>query len=143
MEIKLGKEYSNEAQRIAFLKDNCDAVETKGYMKPFSPEQLQGHKEKLADLSIKIEETEEEKRLSAKYFKDAIADLAKQRTEIISNIKKKSEYVNETCFKFIDRENKQTGYYNANGDLVEIRPISYDEMQLNIFSLASKTGTAE
>jgi len=43
MEKYLGKEYANKAQREAFLKDNCAKVENKGYMKPFTPEQLQGH----------------------------------------------------------------------------------------------------
>lgn len=46
MDKTLGKEYENKMQRIAFLKDNCDGVENKGYMKPYTPEELQGHKEK-------------------------------------------------------------------------------------------------
>lgn len=37
MEKTIGKEYGNAAQREAFLKDNCDAVENKGYMKQFTP----------------------------------------------------------------------------------------------------------
>lgn len=47
MDKTLGKEYENKMQRIAFLKDNCDGVENKGYMKPYTPEELQGHKENL------------------------------------------------------------------------------------------------
>lgn len=33
MERELGQEYGNPIQREAFLKDNCDGVEQKGYMK--------------------------------------------------------------------------------------------------------------
>lgn len=29
----LGKEYTSKIERVAFLKDNCDACENKGYMK--------------------------------------------------------------------------------------------------------------
>jgi len=29
---QIGKEYSNKAEREAFLKDNCDKVENKGYI---------------------------------------------------------------------------------------------------------------
>ena len=36
MEKTMGKEYGNAAQREQFLKDNCDTVEEKGYMKPFT-----------------------------------------------------------------------------------------------------------
>lgn len=56
MEKTIGKEYANAIQREAFLKDNCDAVENKGYMKQFTPEQLQGHKENLANISNKMSE---------------------------------------------------------------------------------------
>ncbi len=38
MEKELGQEYKNLIQREAFLKDNCDACEQKGYMKPYTPE---------------------------------------------------------------------------------------------------------
>ena len=58
MEKELGQEYKNPIQREAFLKDNCDGCEQKGYMKPYSPEELQGHKENLANVSIEIEELE-------------------------------------------------------------------------------------
>lgn len=40
MQKELGKDY-NARDREAFLKDNCDKVEEKGYMKPFTPEELQ------------------------------------------------------------------------------------------------------
>jgi len=35
MERELGKDYQGES-RIRFLKDNCDKIEEKGYMKRFS-----------------------------------------------------------------------------------------------------------
>lgn len=62
MEKELGQEYKNPIQREAFLKDNCDACENKGYMKPYTPEELQGHKENLANVSIEIEELENKRK---------------------------------------------------------------------------------
>lgn len=38
MERELGKDLEQGKKRVAFLMDNCDAVEEKGYMKPFTPE---------------------------------------------------------------------------------------------------------
>jgi len=141
MEKHLGKEYANRVQREAFLKDNCEKVENKGYMKPFTPEQLQGHKESLAELSMKIEETEDEKKAQTSYFTSMLKPMIEQRREMVRNIRQKAEYVNELCYKFIDRDEKQTGFYNADGDLIELRPATADELQPTLFLGVQKTGT--
>jgi hypothetical protein len=141
MERNLGKEYTNKVQREAFLKDNCEKAEVKGYMRAFTPEQLQGHKESLAELSINIEEMEDEKKASAKHFKAVLDPLFIQRREMVSNIRRKAEYVREVCYKFTDRDAKETGYFNADGDLIELRPATADELQPTLFVGLTKTGT--
>lgn len=141
MEKTIGKEYKNAREREAFLKDNCDKVEEKGYMKPYSAEELQGHKENLANVSIEIAEIEAEKKAQDAYYKGQLKPLVEQRSQMVSNIKSKSEYVKEVCFKFVDQEAKETGFYNADGDLIECRPATADELQPTIFSMARKTGT--
>lgn len=141
MERELGQEYKNAAQREAFLKDNCDACEQKGYMKPYTPEELQGHKEKLANVSIEIAEIEAEKKQVEADFKGRLKPLKESRAIMVSNIKSKAEYVNEVCYRFTDQETKETGYYNKDGILVECRPATADELQPNIFSMVRKTGT--
>ena len=141
MERELGQEYKNPIQREAFLKDNCDACEQKGYMKPYTPEELQGHKEKLANVSIEIAEIEAEKKQVEADFKGRLKPLKESRAIMVSNIKSKAEYVNEVCYRFTDQETKETGYYNKEGILVECRPATADELQPNIFSVVRKTGT--
>lgn len=56
----LGKDIQDPEQRKRFLKDNADSVVEKTYMKPFTPEQLQGHKEELANTAIEINDIEAE-----------------------------------------------------------------------------------
>ena len=141
MEKTIGKEYKNARDREAFLKDNCDKVEEKGCMKPYTPEELQGHKENLANVSIEIAEIEAEKKAQDAYYKGQLKPLNEQRSQMVSNIKSKSEYVKEICYKFVDQEAKETGFYNADGDLIESRPATADELQPTIFSMARKTGT--
>lgn len=141
MERELGQEYKNLAQREAFLKDNCDACEQKGYMKPYTSEELQGHKEELANVSIKIAEIEAEKKQVEADFKGRLKLLKESRAIMVCNIKSKAEYVNEVCYRFTDQETKETGYYNKEGILVECRPATADELQPNIFSVVRKTGT--
>lgn len=141
MERELGQDIKNLVQREAFLKDNCDACEQKGYMKPYTPEELQGHKEKLANVSIEIAEIEAEKRVVDAEFKGRLKPLKESRSAMVSNIKSKAEYVNEICYRFTDQEARMTGYYNKEGKLIESRPATADELQTTIFSAVRKTGT--
>jgi len=53
MEKALGKEYPLE-ERIQFLKDNCDKIETKSYMKRFTQDEILQKKEELSETSIQI-----------------------------------------------------------------------------------------
>jgi hypothetical protein len=138
----IGKEYANKSQREAFLKDNCDKVEEKGYMKPYTPEELQGHKEGLANLSIEIEEIEDEKKASVKHFNETLKPLIDSRRSLLRNIRQKAEYVHEICYKFVDREERQTAFYNSEGERIEMRPATADELQYNLFTIQN-TGTGD
>jgi hypothetical protein len=110
-------------------------------MKQYTPEELQGHKEKLANVSIEIAEIEAEKKIVDADFKGRLKPLKEQRALMVSNIKSKAEYVNEICYRFTDQESKMTGYYNKEGNLVECRPATADELQSTIFQVVRKTGT--
>lgn len=129
----IGKDIANPIQREQFIKDNADKVENKGYMKAYTPEELQGHKEKLANVSIEIAEIEAEMKQVQAEYKGRLKPLKEARAKMVSNIKAKAEYVTEPCYRFTDREEKQTFYYNANGDLVELRPATAEELQPTLF----------
>lgn len=146
MDKHLGKDIENLVAREAFLKDNCDKVEEKGYMKPYTPEELQQRKEELANASIEIAEIEQEAKEAAAHYKGRLKPLKEARANIVSNIKAKAEYVKDLCYKFVDQEARETGYYNREGDLIESRPATADEMQPTLFAVrgfnqADKTGT--
>lgn len=138
MEQFLGTEYPPD-ERVEFLESNSNAVEKKGYMKRFSPEEIEQMRIELADVSIKINDINEEKADAMKAFKETLKPLFESMNELLHNIKTKSVFVEEKCFKIVDLEAHRTGYYNSEGYLVEERPSTPDEMQLNIFSI--KTGT--
>lgn len=131
----IGKEYANPVQRKRFLEDNADSVESKGYMKPYSPEELQGHKENLANTMIQISEIEAELNQVKTEFKARLKPLQEKRSQMVANIKAKAEYVTEDCYRFTDRESRMTEYYNADGDLVEMRPATADELAPTLFSM--------
>lgn len=137
----LGKEYKDRNQRAAFLKDNCDKVIEKGYMKPFSPEELQGHKEELVSVCDDIERLEEEKKAAARQFKAEIDPLVDKRKEMVGNIRQKAKFVKEICYQFTDRDTRITEFYNEDGDCIESRPATADELAPNVFSINRATGT--
>ena len=146
MNKTIGKDIANPIQREQFIKDNADGVENKGYMKAYTPEQLQGHKEKLANVSIEIAEIEAELKEVQAEYKGRLKPLKEARANMVSNIKAKAEYVHEPCYRFTDQEAKVTEFYNKEGDLVEERPATADEMQPTLFAVrgfnqADKTGT--
>lgn len=141
MQRELGKDIENPQNRIAFLSDNCDSIEQKGYMKRFTPEQLLKMKEQLSENAIKINDIESEKKLAIEDFKYQIKPLAEDQKSILTGLKNKSEHVTERCFKFIDTETREVGFYNENGELIESRPAYADELQGSIFQGLRKTGT--
>ena len=145
MEKTLGKEYANTMQRKAFLKDNCDGVIEKGYMKPFSTDKMRELKEELAEHSIEIGELEMAKKAATLSYNAELKPLKDRCGQIVHSIKERAEYVKEECYKFVDNDEKMVGFYNADGDLIESRPANPDELQSTIFQIKRledrKTGT--
>lgn len=141
MDRELGKDIEAGARRIDFLESNCDKVEEKGYMKRFSAEELARMKEALSETSIEINDVEEEKKEIMKDFKARLDPLTDERKRLLTGLKNKAEHVTENCYKFVDMEAREVGYYNQDGDLIESRPAYPDELQSNIFQMNRKTGT--
>lgn len=141
MKRELGKDIPQGEQRRQFLADNADKVEKKEYMRHFTPEELLRKKEELSETCISINDIEEElKEIKAEYS-EKLKPLIKEKKQALEDLKKKAELVEEDCYKFIDEETREVGYYNENGDLIESRPAYSDELQLTIFSVIRKTGT--
>ena len=122
-----------------FLTDNCDKLEPKGYMKQFDQDAIAEMKDTLSETAIAINDIEEEKKESARIFKEQISPLKAEKSRLLKLIKQKAEFVTEDCFKFIDYDNREVGYYNTEGVLIESRPMQAAEAQLTISHL--KTGT--
>lgn len=136
MDKFLGQDIQDPERRKNFLLDNADDVEEKSYMKTFDAETMAGRKEDLAEVSIKINDIEEE----IKAFKEAknldLKPLKEQRKGLLDDIKAKGELVTEKVYKFVDREEGMAGFYNSEGLLIESRPSTREEMQRNIFSIS-------
>lgn len=143
MQRELGKDIQDPKRRVEFLKDNCDSVEQKGYMKRFKPEQLLKMKDELSGIAIAINDIEIEKKQVNEGFKLDLKPLIEDKKQILSGLKNKSEHVTEVCFKFIDPQTREVGFYNEDGELIESRPAYADELQGSIFQVVRETGTGK
>lgn len=148
MDKVLFAEYSAR-ERKAMLSDNADSMEEVGYMKPFSPDEMETMKDRLSKVVIDINDIDEEKKAANDEFKLRKKPLETEKQSLLENIKNKSEYVVENCYKFIDHDEGMVGMYNGEGELIESRPIRPDERQATLFGQlrpgnkkeSEKTGT--
>ena len=138
---KLGQEFSPGMARKSFLNDNADSVEKKGYMKKFSEEDLIDFKNELSETDIQINDIEEEKKEVVNVFKTKLKPLQSKRQKLLRDLKHKSEFVTEECYKFIDTETRMVEYYNVDGEMIETRSANADELQRNLFQDIRKNGT--
>ena len=140
MDKVLGQEYEGKA-RINFLRDNCDAVEDLGYTKQLPNEEIEALKDRLVENNIQLRDVRADKKAANKEFNDQIKQLEESNDEVTGKLKAKSEFVTEACFKFVDTETREVGYYNREGLLVYCRPGRPEEMQKSMFSPVLRTGT--
>jgi len=143
MKRELGKDFQQGEERRQFLADNADAVEKKEYMRHFTPEELLKKKEGLSETCISINDIEEELKEIKKEYAEKLKPLVERKKRVLGELKKKAELVEEDCYKFIDTEAREVGFYNANGDLIESRPAYSEELQTTMFQVIRKTGTED
>lgn len=140
MDKVLGQEYEGKA-RIDFLRDNCDAVEDLGYTKQLPNEEIEALKDRLVENNIQLRDVRADKKAANKEFDDQIKQLEESNDEVTGKLKAKSEFVTEACFKFVDTETREVGYYNSEGLLVYSRPARPEELQKTMFQTLRRTGT--
>lgn len=140
MDKVLGQEYEGKA-RVSFLRDNCDAVEDLGYTKALPNEEIEALKDRLVENNIQLRDVRADKKAANKEFNDQIKQLEESNDEVTGKLKAKSEFVNEPCFKFIDQEAHEVGFYNDEGLLVYSRPARPEELQKTIFQAIKRNGT--
>ncbi len=143
MENYIGQECKSGVERISFLRDNADAVEQLGYLKAIPTEELDNLKDQVVDTGIQLADIKADKKAADKEYKKQIDQLEEQSGSALEKLKTKSEYVKEDCYKMIDTDTREVGYYNRDGVLVERRPANASELQSRIpgFARMRSTGT--
>ncbi len=141
MDKVLGQEYEEGRERVSFLRDNCNAVEDLGYTKSLSNDEIEALKDRLVENNLQLRDVRADKKAANREFNDQIKQLEGSNYEVTGKLKAKSEYVIEQCYKFVDEESREVGYYNNEGLLVYRRPARPEELQKTIFQTIGRTGT--
>lgn len=126
-------------QRIQMLRDNADTAEEIGYSKALSGDQLAELKDKLVENNIQLRDVRADKKAANKMYNDQIKQLEEEGDELTQQLKNKTDYVKEECYKFV--EGDEVGYYNQDGELVYSRPARNEERQMTIQAALRRTGT--
>lgn len=131
---------------IAFMRDNADDIqEAYTYQRILTEDEIQAEKNEYADLSIQIEQIEEEKQ--------RIMSEINERLKIKKSLAKKSLMlfrigrmeVTDTVYFIKDEKENKIGTYDSNGVLLTERPMKATERQRKMFNnnLNYKTGTSD
>jgi chromosome segregation ATPase len=129
------------AERREQLEANADAIEHLGYTRSLPSEEVDSLKEQLMSVQIKIEEKQEELKEKSKELNTIIKDYKESRKKVTAKLKTRSEYIEEDCYKMVDSNRREVGYYNKEGKLVYSRPARKEELQKSIFQEIRSTGT--
>lgn len=139
MKQRLFEDYPEE-QRIQMLEDNASQVTKGKYTRRLTPAEKNIKRKRVCELDIELNDIEEELKAVREDFKERKTPLINEKSELLSDIKNGGVYVEGNLYKIVDRESKEVGYYNDEGELVEQRKMTKEDLQLSIneaVSLAS------
>lgn len=129
--------------REQILRDNCDQIVERSYTRKFEQHEVNERREELEQVSIKVQELEEELSQMRADIKGRIKPLLERRSRLLDELKARGEWVKGDCFKFVDVEEGKTAFYSPEGYKLEERPITPEERNRTVFQAVRsiKTGT--
>lgn len=119
-------------ERAMFLRDTCDKIEDFSYEKSYTNQDVELFCDRLSKIMIDVRQMESELARLKKEYAEKMKPMKIELSELLNNIKFRSQMVKEKVYIFIDYEKNQVGYYTAEGILVYKRQLKIDEHQRSI-----------
>jgi hypothetical protein len=121
-----------EEKRVAQLDALSEGAEEKEYAVFLSQDELAARKSQFTSLAIQEAKLLDKKADALAEIKAELAPIQAEKKEVLGEIK--SGTIRETgiCYKMVDQENKQVGFYNKKGQLIEQRPMTFDDRQFRL-----------
>ncbi|MBQ7774530.1 MAG: hypothetical protein IJ379_01285 [Lachnospiraceae bacterium] len=127
-------------KREQVLRDSCDQIVERSYTRKFDQPEINERRSELANVSIQLQELEDELAQARADIKGKIKPLLERRGKILDELKAGGEWVKGDVYKFVDVDEGRTAFYSPEGYKLEERPITPEERQRNVFQF-SRTGT--
>lgn len=125
-------------ERVQFLEDNSDKMESTMYFRPLSQDDLDAKRELLADNAIKLDELNDEKKAANDEFKGKMNPIIHKNKALLKEIKSRQEEVNGTIFHVANHDSGFMETYDCEGDIIATRKLRPGERQSSIFNVAAK-----
>lgn len=139
MQQTLFQNYPPEERR-QLLEDNADEILEMNFTRKFSGTEKNIRRARNSEIDLELEELDEK----LKKYKDEIKlkrdPLVEEKKRILAEIKADGEFIKGKVHKMIDRDNREVGFYDEEGNLVEQRKMTKEDRQVSM-KFASRTGT--
>lgn len=122
-------------QREQILRDSCDQVLERSYTRKFDQAEINEKRADLANVSIQMQELEQELAEYRATIKGKIKPLSERYGKILEELKTGGEWIKGDCYKFVDEDEKMVGIYSPEGYKLEERPMTQEERQRTIMSV--------
>ena len=126
-------EECTQEERMEKLNSIAAGKERITYLRNLTEAEIDAESKELASLCRRRNELEEEKKNVAKDYQTQI-DSVKQNIDRSATLLEdgRKECV-EDCFKVLDIDAREVGFYNNRGELVRMRKASDSDLQLDMF----------
>lgn len=119
-------------ERSAMLAEKKNS-ENVTYDRVLTEAEIDNESKNLANKVKELAAIEEEKKEVNKAYKDRIDTCRDTMDRISKTLLGGRKTVTEKCFKVINIEGREVGYYNVSGELVKVRPLIDDDLQMDMF----------
>ena len=120
-------------QRDQILRNSCDQIVEKSYTRKFDQGEINERRADLANVTIQIADLDQELSEIRADFKGKIKPLQERIVKLRDELKSGGDWVKGECYKFVDEETGEVGFYSPEGYLLEQRAMTAEERQRNVF----------
>lgn len=122
----------SQEERIALLEQSRN-TENITYKRHLTDAEIDNESKNLANEVKILASIEEEKKEVNRQFKEQIDGTRAKMDTISKTLLEGQKEVTEKCFKVLNIEGHEVGYYNVSGELVKVRQLIDEDIQMRMF----------
>lgn len=103
------------------------------YKRHLTDAEIDNESKNLANKVKELAFIEDEKKEVNRQYKEQIDGIRGKMDVISKTLLDGQKEVTEKCFKVLNIEGREVGYYNVSGELVKVRPLIDDDLQMDMF----------